>query len=182
MGGFRPIKPPRPPSAGGGARPPSDAPKAPRQPHAGKVNATSLQPFPEPTGYWATRPRTEWVVNWVLTAKLGGKLNVDFLYQVAIPAPGLNVVKGFFRGDFWILPRGRFGGPGPPYTRGIVLDPISLFTHRNAGEDRLRRGILAQGGFLLIWIDDTDLYTRPLRVVRMALNGQDVSSINRGAR
>lgn len=181
MSGFAPVRPPRPPSVRGAARPPSGAPRPPRRARTAEVTAAALQPFPEPVGEWATRPRTEWVTAWAL-GQLGGKLGVDYLYQVAIPAPGLNQVKGFFRGDFWILPRGRFGSPGAPYTRGIVIDPISTFTHRNAGEDRLRRGILAQGGFLLIWIDDKDLYTQPLRVVRLALRGQDVSSIGRGAR
>lgn len=100
MSGFAPVRPPRPPSVRGAARPPSGAPRPPRRARTAEVTAGALQPFPEPVGEWAGRPRTEYVVWYFLTKRLGFKEGVDFLYQAAIPAPGLNQVKGFFRGDF----------------------------------------------------------------------------------
>lgn len=186
MSGFAAAKPPRAPSAASAARPPSGAPRLPRRVRAGRVNATTLQPFPEPYPdggiYWPSKPRTEWVVYFILTKKLGAKLGEDFLYQQIIPAKGINISGKGYRSDFWLLRRGKFGSPGPPYNRGILIDPISTYTHRTTGEDRYRRGALAQAGYLLIWIDDQQLYLNPLRMVRDATRGIDHSSIARSAR
>ncbi len=186
MSGFSPIKPPRPPRGTSGASTPSGLPRPPKRVRAAKINATTLQAYPEPHPMqgidWRGKPLTEYVTAWVLMEKLGGKLGKDFLYQQILPASQVNISGKGFRSDFWILPRGRFGGPGPPYTRGIVLDPISLYTHGHTGEDRFRRGRLAQLGWLMIWLDDVELYINPTRVVRNALQGIDTSSIARSAR
>jgi hypothetical protein len=64
----------------------------------------------------------------------------------------------------------------------VVLDPIVLFTHRESGMDRLRRDILAQNSYLLVWLESSALDTRPDDVVMKAVKGIDESSIARGIR
>lgn len=184
---FKPVRPARPPSAVGAAKAATTAPKPPKRLKPGQVNASALQAYPDPTGeedgyYWPTRPLTEWVTYWTLKHKLGGRLGKDFLYQHIIPVAQVNVSGRGYRSDFWILPRGRFGGIGPPYSHGVLIDPVSNYTHKTTGEDRFRRGVLGQAGYLLVWIDDYALYLNPIRLVRLAVQGIDVSSINRGAR
>lgn len=154
-----------------------------------RLSATTLQPYRDPpTGYqdgiyWPVRPLTEWIVYDDITRRRGFRLKVDFLYQQHVPAPGLLASgNNDFRADFWILPSGRGGSPGYPYNMGAVWDPITNFTHSTPGEDRLRRAILAQGGYLLIWMEAEALMTKPHQVIDLALRFADVSSLGRDER
>lgn len=182
-------RPPRPPSGAG------RIPGAPAPQRGLKLTAQAMQPYPDPPYWWAPHPLTEWIVfdylrrvkHWIVYGSPDpngppSPQGADAWYQAVIPAPGLYQTKGFFRGDFLIIPSGRGGSPGPPYGRGIVLDPVSTWTHRESGQDRLRREILAQAAFLLVWLDDTALQTRPRDIIEKALRGQDESSIALGRR
>jgi len=170
-------------------------PGAPAPQRSLKLTAESFQTIPEPPVWWGAHPQTEWAVYYILVLKHGWRVygspdpngppspqGVDAWYQAIIPAPGLYQVAGGFRGDYWILPSGKGGSPGPPYGRGVVLDPVTLFTHGTTGMDRLRRDILGQNGYLLVWIDASALDTRPDDVVMKAVRGVDESSISRGIR
>lgn len=106
----------------------------------------------------------------------------DFQFQAAIPVTQVNANTPFFRGDFWIPPGRKGGYVGYPYSRGLVLDPITGFTHDQPGEDRYRRTRLAQFGFLLVWIEARDLVNRPHEIVGRALRGADESSIGKNKR
>lgn len=177
------------------ARPPS--PRAPRPRRALRVTGETLRGWSDPPPNWPNA-ETEWIV-WEDLVKRGykiyGRPNVkgqtlnyaeaDVEFQPAIPVAQINVSGKAFRGDFLIIPGRKGPHPGPEFSRGIILDPITNWTHRNSGEDRIRRGILAQSGYLLVWIDaakDGPLYTRPHSVITAALYGRDDSSIDRGAR
>lgn len=170
-------------------------PGAPAPQRSLKLTAVSMQPYPDPPPWWGPHSILEWICydylkrvkHWSVYGSPdpdgpASPSGADAWYQAVIPAPGLYQTKGFFRGDFLIIPSGRGGSPGPPYGRGIVLDPISTFSHRETGEDRLRRDILAQNSFLLVWLDDAALQTRPRDIIEKALKGQDESSIALGIR
>lgn len=103
----------------------------------------------------------------------------DFLYQPALTAPGLNK-KGFARSDFLILPLGKGAAAAALAPRGIVINPISAFTHPSRALDVLERTILLGQGFLEIFIADYDLATRAHIVVGLALRGIDVSTRGSG--
>lgn len=191
MSAIRLPSAPRPPSAPRGPRQPSGLPPLAPTPEPAQVVVPPYDPQPP---QWVGS-NLEWIV-WSDLVKRGWKIfgrqrvkgqtsnlaEADCIYQEAIPAPGLNIDKGFFRGDFHPIPGKR--GPGPPvgYPNGIVLDPVTDWTHRNAGEDRLRRGILAQNGYLLVWLEGRALEVRPHDLITAALNGSDDSSIDRGER
>lgn len=113
-----------------------------------------------------------------LTFRRKFREGVDFLYQVAIPAPGLVRSRGFNRADFWILPSGKNGSPGGAFSRGIVINPYSEFTHPNPSKDRLERAILARAGFLEVYIAEPSLLADPSYYVGLALRGIDVSDRN----
>lgn len=197
VGSFRPPRAARSASAYRAPRPPKDAPPAPPIPRAETFGRDDLRSWSDPPPGW-TGPLTEWVV-WEDLVRRGWKIygraevkgrtlnyaEADAAFQPAIPVAGLNLVKDFFRADFLIIPGRRGPSPGPPYGRGIILDPVTDWTHRNAGTDRLRRGILAQAGYLLVWIDAEaggPLFTRTREVITAALYGGDDSAIDRGTR
>ena len=174
------------------ARPPS--PRPPRAQRALRVTGESLRPYPEKPPQFPGS-NLEFIIWWVLAEKgwkIYGRPNIkgqtldyaeaDVEYQPAIPVAGLNQVKDFFRSDFLIIPGRRGPSPGPPYSRGIILDPRVPYTHPNPGLDRLRRGMLAQAGYLYIMIDGPALEQRPKQVVNAALSGADDSAVDRGAR
>jgi hypothetical protein len=94
----------------------------------------------------------------------------DFFYQRGIAAPGLFFRKPFTRGDF-ILPA---YGNAP---RGLVLDPISAFTHPTPWFDIRKRRILALQGYRLIFVEDWALNRNPEYVLEYALRGVDLSSL-----
>lgn len=121
----------------------------------------------------------EWIVYHDLTARRGFKERVDFFYQRHIPAPGYGL-KNEFRSDFWILPGGRGGSPGGQFSRGYIFDPYNTYTHPTPALDRLRRAILAQSYFLLIWMYETQLQADPHGVVGLGLRGVDTSPLARG--
>lgn len=184
------------PSVRRAPRPPSGAPPPPPIRRTEGVTQESLYGDRVPAGW--QRAETEGIVWKDLVSrgwKIYGRPNVqgqtlnyaeaDAIYQPAIPVAGLNQTKDFFRADFLIVPGKKGPSPGPPYSRGIILDPVTDWTHRNTGVDRLRRGLLAQAGYLLVWIDagrTGPLYTRPHQIITIALYGGDDSSIDRGTR
>jgi hypothetical protein len=132
--------------------------------------------YPPPPASWV-HAETEWAVWWVLTTKLNYRRYLDFGYQQAIPAAGLNKVSPDFRSDFWLYPWGRNGNPaGFRYPKGIVLDPESFYTHKSKGLDIIKRIILRGGGFDCIFIDSGDLERRAEEVVKLAAGDRDVSS------
>jgi hypothetical protein len=156
--------------------------------------AEIVRPYPPPPREW-TQSELEWIVWWVLVErgwKIYGRPNVkgrtevyedaDAIYQPAIPVAGLNTVKDFFRADFLLVPGKKAPAPGPPFSRGILLDPVTPWTHPDAGRDRFRRSLLAKAGYLLVWLDGAELQQRPKELVAAAIRGQDDSSIDRGAR
>ncbi|MBP9897464.1 MAG: hypothetical protein KBF28_03765 [Gemmatimonadales bacterium] len=191
-----PIRAPRPPhglSIVKGPRAPSGAPKAPRL--ADPVPITELvRAYPPAPPQWVGS-ELEWIVWWALVErgwKIFGRQNVrgrtdiyadaDAIYQPAIPVAGLNIVKDFFRADFLLVPGKKAPSPGPPFPRGVILDPVTPWTHPNAGIDRLRRSLLARAGYLLVWLDGAQLQARPKEVIAAAISGADDSSIDRGGR
>jgi hypothetical protein len=132
--------------------------------------------YPPPPPSWI-HAETEWAVWWVLTTKLKYRRYLDFGYQQAIPAAGLNKVSPDFRSDFWLYPWGRNGNPaGFRYPKGIVLDPESFYTHKSKGLDIIKRIILRGSGFDCIFIDSGDLERRAEEVVKLAAGDRDVSS------
>ncbi len=149
------------------------APKTPR--HHG--TAKDYQRIPDPPPDWFG-PRTEWIVFYVLTRLKGFVMGWgrDFLYQSAVPAPGLFTGKQFERADFLILPGGKGGDAAYGFSpKGILINPISSFTHPSAAKDRIERAILAGQGYREIFITDIDLNARPVQVIDLALRGIDVS-------
>lgn len=195
MSAIRPPRPQRAPALPHLPGPPKGAPKPPPAPKALDFTAKALQPYDDPPPEWGAHSLLEWIV-WSDLVKRGWKIfgrpnvpgrtllmrQADAIYQDAVPAPGLNIAKNFFRADFVIVPGKRGPNPGPPYQNGIILDPITDWTHRNAGQDRLRRGILAGQNYLLVWLEGTALMTRPHGLITKALFGGDDSSIDRGQR
>lgn len=183
-----------PPSVHRAPRPPKDAPPAPKIQHTEGIRQSDLRDWTDPPPQFPGSD-LEWIV-WEQLVRLGfkiyGRPNVkgrtlnyaeaDAEYQPAIPVRGLNQVKDFFRADFLLIPGRKAPAPGPPFSRGVVLDPVTLFTHGNTGLDRLRRGMLAQAGYLLVWLDGDALKQRPKEVVTNAVYGRDDSAIDRGAR
>jgi hypothetical protein len=132
--------------------------------------------YPPAPASWV-HSELEWATWWVLTTKLKYRRYLDFGYQQAIPAAGLNKVAPDFRSDFWLYPWGRNGNPaGYRYPKGIVLDPLSFFTHKSKAHDILKRTVLATSGFLCVFIDQGDLERRAEEVVRWAARGVDQSS------
>lgn len=166
----------------------------PTAPRSFRFTREEVDPGKTPPPWWV-HSDLEWIVYRYLTEEKGyvvygahqdpkgpkSAVGADVLYQVPIPAPGYKL-NNKFRGDFWVLPTGK-NGPSPyPYVKGIVLDPVNPWTHRDTNEDRFRAAILGAGGYLLIWLDGTALYAEAKRVIDLALRGVDVSSIGRRAR
>lgn len=131
------------------------------------------RPWQKVPPYWVG-PQTEWAVFWYFTArgiepnrrKL--RLGQDFYYQRGLTAPGLFLNKPFTRGDF-VLPgfgRARYG---------VVLDPVTPFTHKEAWFDLLKRRILALQGWQVVFIDAWRLQIFPGNVIELALRGVDIS-------
>lgn len=176
--------PPRPPSPPRPPRPPSlqrNVPGAPRAPRSQEVDARTLQPYPDPPANWSG-PLTEWVVWWWLTKRERYVPNRDFVYQPAIGTEiavgGPTNSKGFVRADFLIVPQGQHGPMGYPYVNGLVINPITPFTHPSKAKDQLERSVFATLGYLEVFIDGDDLTgptARPATVMRLALRGVDVS-------
>lgn len=145
-------------------------------PRASKITQNEFTAYPPPSGKMIGRPITEWVVYDDLTRRRNFREGEDFLYQVALPVAGLLRSRGFTRADFWILPRGKNGSPGGAFSRGIIINPISFFTHPNPSQDRMERAILAASQFLEVFIDEGPLLADPHYMVGLALRGIDVSS------
>jgi hypothetical protein len=137
------------------------------------------RPWRNPPQSWGG-PATEWSVYWYLSVHgiepNGRKLTVgiDYYYQRGLAAPGLFLRKPFTRGDF-VLP-----GYGKLH-RGVVLDPVTPFTHKEYWFDLQKRRILAREGWQVIFIDAPDLYVFPGRVVELGLRGVDISQRGRSS-
>lgn len=153
-------------------------PGAPVIPRAKVGPGAASDPYNHPPPSWFG-PVTEWAVWYDLVVIRKFVQWVDFQYQPAISAPGLNK-KGFNRADFLILPGGKGGGGAALAPRGIVINPISDFTHPSRALDILERNILGNNGYLEIFIEARDLQTRAHVVVGLALAGRDVSSRGTG--
>lgn len=121
----------------------------------------------------------EWATMWYLSIHGVGPsrrkliLGRDFFWQKAISAPGLFFLRGFTRGDF-VLP----GYPGA--RRGIILDPITPFTHKTAWFDLRKRTILFLQGWKVIFLDGVPLLRNPGPLIEYALRGIDLSKRGRG--
>lgn len=148
-------------------------PGTPRGPVVEGVTEKFLRPYPDPPPHWFG-PLTEWIVEDDLVRRRGFVEGVDFDRQVALTAPGINT-KGFNRADFVLWPAGKAGGLGGIYHRGLVINPISFYTHPSRAKDLMERAILAQAGYAVIYVRDTDLERRPHEVVGLALRGIDIS-------
>jgi hypothetical protein len=132
------------------------------------------RPWRVPPPTW-TGPQTEWACYWYLSIrgiepnrrKL--RVNQDYYYQRGLSAPGLFRYKPFTRGDF-VLPgfgRARYG---------VVLDPLTPFTHQQSWEDLTKRRVLALQGWQVIFIDAWRLDRQfPGYVIELALAGTDIS-------
>lgn len=174
---FAGAKAPRPP------RPPSlqhKAPGAPPTPRSAEVDDATLRPYPADLSRYPGNSHLEQITAWWLVALHGYQIGTDFLFQVAISTSGAiggaTNSKGFLRCDYLLLPEGRHGGLGYPFPRGLILNPISFFTHPSIAKDRLERNVLATLGFLVVYLQDSDLETRTDYVMRRALAGTDISS------
>lgn len=136
------------------------------------------QPRGVPPGFTRRMPITEFLVMDDLTRRRGFREGYggDFLYQAAIPAPGLNR-RGFNRGDFLILPEGRGGNAaGAAYPRGILINPRNSFTHR-IPTDLIERAILAASGVFEIFIEQRHLERDAHYYVGRALRAIDLSDV-----
>jgi hypothetical protein len=151
---------------------------APIIPRAQSGPSTKTDPYRTPP-HSVTGPVTEWAVMYDLTVARKFVEGVDFLYQPALTAPGLNK-KGFNRADFLILPQGKGAAAASLAPRGIIINPISDFTHPSRALDILERTILLGQGFLEIFVADYDLQVRAHVVIGLALAGIDVSSRGTG--
>lgn len=163
---------PRPPRL---ASPPT-LPGAPRVRRADRLTAASARAYP-PKPARFRGPETEWACWWFLTAVKGFAPGRDFFFQAPLPALGV-FVRGFTRVDF-LIPFGpglKGGMAVRGGRRGIVWDPITPFTHALPGLDRLKRAVLAKGGYRLVFIDGTALERDPRGVLELALRGIDVST------
>ena len=130
---------------------------------------------------WFFGPLTEWIVYADLVYRRKLREGTDFLRQVALAAPGINT-KGFNRADFFFPPTGAVGWVGGVYTRGLVANPITPFTHPSRAKDLFERAALGGVGILVVYIEGRDLETRPHEVIGLALRGVDVSSRGLGQR
>jgi hypothetical protein len=155
-------------------------PGVPAAPRVEGITGRFLQPYPDPPPGFVG-PRTEWVVYENLVFKRKFVEGVDFDRQVALSASGINS-KGFNRADFAVWATGKNGAAGGVYTRAIVLNPISFYTHRSRAKDIFERAVLAAAGFGVMYLQDTDLYTRPNYVISLGLRGIDISSRGLGYR
>lgn len=167
-------RPPRPPSLQ------RAAPGAPRAIRSQEVSQATLRPYPDDLSRYPGNSHLEKITGWWLMAKKGYQYNVDFLFQVAVGTDGAiggaTNSKGFLRVDFLLVPQGRHGGLGYPFQRGLILNPISFFTHPSIAKDRLERSVLATLGYLVVYLQDSDLETRPDYALRLALRGTDISA------
>lgn len=142
-----------------------------------RIPASLLLPYKPMPPSWPNS-LLEWVTFDYLTRVKHFTIFVDFQFQAAVPAPGLNG-KGFTRADFLVLPGGKAGLPDGFYPRGLILNPISPFTHPSRAKDTIERLILGNNGFLEIFLDDVPLLATPRFVIEAGLRGRDLSS--RGA-
>jgi hypothetical protein len=156
-------------------------PKAPANPAAPpwkRMPAIFRRRFPiAPIGEWQTWWALVTVYHFVPPIDLyTGRRNPQpgFLYQTPLLIPGLNRT-GTERSDFWCLPDSP-AAVAPPYSRGIVINPISPFTHPDILKDKRERGLLAQYGYLEIFADAKALDDNPTYVIGRAIRGDDVSS------
>lgn len=151
-----------------------DALKVPRSGRQDPEN----KPWRNPPASWPG-PQTEWACYWYLSVrgiepgrrKL--RLGIDYLYQGGLAAPGLFASKPFTRGDFVIFGYGKG-------RRGVVLDPVTPFTHPTPWFDLRKRSILALQGWQVIFIDAERLVEYPGRIIELALRGVDESRRGRG--
>lgn len=157
-----------------GARLPGSPGPAPR---IEGITQRFLQPYPDkPPDF--SGPDTEWILVDDLVRRRKFVEGIDFVRQIALTAPGINT-KGFNRADVFYPPIGKAGGLGGVYRRGMVHNPISFWTHKSRAKDVFERAALASVGIAVIYIQDTDLYTRPHEIVGLALRGIDLT--DRGA-
>jgi hypothetical protein len=77
---------------------------------------------------------------------------------------------------------GKAGSVGGVYTRGLIGNPISAYTHPSRAKDLFERAALGSAGFLVVYLEDFDLAKRPHEVVGLMLRGIDVSSRGLGYR
>jgi hypothetical protein len=96
-----------------------------------------------------------------------------FLYQHPIPVPGLNQ-SGRNRPDFWILP--PRGVVDPRMGNGLIINPISQFTHAELSKDWKERDLLGRNRYLEIFIEYLDCLHDPDYYTGLALLGRDLSS------
>jgi hypothetical protein len=92
----------------------------------------------------------------------------DFFWQKAQGAPGLFIGRNFTRADF-VIPH----WPGAPM--GIILDPLTSFTHASIWHDLRKRQVLIGMGWRLIFLDGPALTANPRTVIEAALRGVDTS-------
>lgn len=149
----------------------SVAPVVPGAPRQLWAPTRVVQPWMHMPTTWRTS-QLEWVVFWYLTRRRAMRLNRDFFYQMAVNAPGLFVSRLFTRSDFVIPTRGRNASA----RRGIILDPVTPFTHPRGWFDARRRSILALFGWRLVFLEGSHLNRDPRWVIELALRGVDVSS------
>lgn len=158
------------------ARPYAGGRTLPGAPLIGRtVKPKNQQPFPNPPKTW-TASVGEWVVYWYLTRVKRYVENQDFYYQAPVFAPYLFTSRDFTRVDFLI----DFGpqsqaAPIGDY-RALCFDPITAFTHPDPRLDKEKRRELADAGYLLIFLETSDLMTRPKEVIEAGLLGHDISS------
>lgn len=133
------------------------------------------QPYPNPPPTW-TASVGEWVVYWYLTRVKKYVEKQDFYYQSPVFAPYLFSSRDFTRVDFLI----DFGpqsqaAPIGDY-KALCFDPITAFTHPDMRLDKEKRRELADAGYLLIFLETTDLLLRPRELIEAGLVGRDLSS------
>jgi hypothetical protein len=110
----------------------------------------------------------EFIIVQTLT-RLGLREGIDYTYQA--PFFGGRQERGGLIIDFLFI--------NPP---DLAINVQGVFFHLESGveviaRDRLARAQLAGEGITLIFIDEEDVLSDPLRFVRAALNYQDLSTL-----
>jgi hypothetical protein len=100
---------------------------------------------------------------------------LQFAYQEAITALGINISRDFTRADFIV----RVPWSTVVDRRGVDLDPFTDFTHPDLFRDLLKSGIIEGQGFQVVYLAQHDVESLDPgdeeNVVELALRGVDVS-------
>lgn len=134
---------------------------------AGAASPRRQEPAGDPPAEWGgTRP--EWAVYWALT-KLGKQPGIDFTYRPKLSTGWTN--SGQSEVDFLT-------------DENIAIEIQGRFWHYGQGSrkvinDIMRVSSFALQGIKIIFIDEPDALSDPIHFTKEALQGNDLSHVNR---